>query len=85
MHISFATLCPHSPGGFDPPGEGIPLEALAFWGDWIAQMNPLRTIVYVDGFNFYYGALRGTPWKWLDLSVFFQNLLGARNSIVGIK
>lgn len=23
--------------------------------------------VYVDGFNLYYGALRGTPHKWLDL------------------
>lgn len=26
-----------------------------------------RTIVYVDGFNLYYGALKGTPYKWLDL------------------
>lgn len=25
--------------------------------------RPYRTIVYVDGFNFYYGAVRGTPWK----------------------
>ena len=22
--------------------------------------------VYVDGFNLYYAALRGTPFKWLD-------------------
>lgn len=27
----------------------------------------MRTIVYVDGFNLYYGALRGTPYRWLDL------------------
>lgn len=27
----------------------------------------MRTIVYVDGFNLYYGALRKTPFKWLDL------------------
>ena len=26
----------------------------------------VRTRVYVDGFNLYYGALRGTPFKWLD-------------------
>ena len=26
----------------------------------------MRTRVYVDGFNLYYGALRGTPFKWLD-------------------
>jgi hypothetical protein len=27
----------------------------------------LRTFVYVDGFNLYYGALRRTRFKWLDL------------------
>lgn len=26
----------------------------------------MKTRVYVDGFNLYYGALRGTPFKWLD-------------------
>ena len=26
----------------------------------------VRTRVYVDGFNLYYGALKGTPCKWLD-------------------
>ena len=28
----------------------------------------LRTNVYVDAFNLYYGALRRTPYKWLDLA-----------------
>lgn len=27
----------------------------------------MKTYVYVDGFNLYYGALRGTPYRWLDL------------------
>jgi hypothetical protein len=27
----------------------------------------LKTYVYVDGFNLYYGALRKTQYKWLDL------------------
>ena len=27
----------------------------------------MKTNVYVDGFNLYYGAVRGTPYKWLDL------------------
>jgi hypothetical protein len=27
----------------------------------------LKTNVYVDGFNLYYGCLRGTPYKWLDI------------------
>lgn len=26
-----------------------------------------RAIVYVDGFNLYYGSLKGTPYRWLDL------------------
>ena len=28
---------------------------------------PVKTNVYVDGYNLYYRALRGTPFKWLDL------------------
>jgi hypothetical protein len=27
----------------------------------------LITNLYVDGFNLYYRAVRGTPFKWLDL------------------
>ncbi len=27
-----------------------------------------RAIVYVDGFNLYYGSLKGTPYRWLDLA-----------------
>jgi hypothetical protein len=34
-----------------------------------------RTNVYVDGFNLYYGALKGTPYKWLDLDALFRMLL----------
>ncbi|HEX6798948.1 MAG TPA: NYN domain-containing protein [Ktedonobacterales bacterium] len=29
---------------------------------------PIRTNVYVDGFNLYYGCVRGTPYKWLDIA-----------------
>ena len=31
--------------------------------------------VYVDGFNVYYGCLRGTPYKWLDLDALCRRLL----------
>jgi hypothetical protein len=31
--------------------------------------------VYVDGFNLYYGALKRTPYKWLDLSLLCRLLL----------
>lgn len=49
------------------------------------KKQPHRTIVYVDGFNFYYGELRGSQWKWLDPVKLFQNALGAQNEIVKIK
>jgi uncharacterized LabA/DUF88 family protein len=46
---------------------------------------PHRTIVYVDGFNFYYGAVRGTSWKWLDPVAMFQKVAGPQNNIVQVK
>jgi len=43
-----------------------------------------RTIVYIDGFNFYYGAVRGTPWKWLDPVALFEKVLGPKNDLVKV-
>jgi hypothetical protein len=34
----------------------------------------MQTNVYVDGFNLYYGAIRGTPHKWLNLERLFSLL-----------
>jgi uncharacterized LabA/DUF88 family protein len=31
-----------------------------------------RSVIYIDGFNLYYGAVRGTPHKWLDLQRYFE-------------
>jgi NYN domain len=39
----------------------------------------MTTNVYIDGFNLYYGALRGTPWKWLDLDALVHILLPKDN------
>ena len=33
------------------------------------------TNVYIDGFNFYYGAVKGTPYKWLDFAALCRRLL----------
>jgi uncharacterized LabA/DUF88 family protein len=33
----------------------------------------MKTIVYVDGLNLYYAALRGTAFKWLDLYALFRD------------
>ena len=35
----------------------------------------MRAIVYVDGFNLYYGALKATPYRWLDLEALCTRLL----------
>ncbi len=51
----------------------------------ILEKRRLRTIVYIDGFNFYYGQLRGTPWKWLDLPLLFDNVLGSQNDLLKVK
>ncbi len=40
--------------------------------------------VYIDGFNLYYGALKGTPYKWLDLLKLCRALLPA-DSIQSIR
>jgi hypothetical protein len=35
----------------------------------------MATNVYVDAFNLYYGSLRGTPYRWLDLGALCARLL----------
>src|SRR5579885_3502200 len=30
--------------------------------------NPIKTNVYVDGFNLYFGCVKGTPYKWLNIA-----------------
>jgi len=44
----------------------------------------MRTYVYVDGFNLYYGAVKGTPYKWLNILQLCQLLL-PKNQILKIK
>lgn len=45
----------------------------------------MRTTIYVDGFNLYYSALKGTAHKWLDLKAAFSKVLAAHNQITCIK
>jgi hypothetical protein len=40
--------------------------------------------VYVDGFNLYYGCLKGTPYRWLDLGALCRTLL-PNDAILGIR
>jgi uncharacterized LabA/DUF88 family protein len=45
---------------------------------------PSRTFVYVDGFNLYYGAVKGTPFRWLNIRHLCDLLLPG-HSIATIK
>lgn len=52
---------------------------------FLAVATPaLRTIVYVDGFNLYYGAVKGTALKWLNLQRYFETIL-PKDDVVKIK
>lgn len=44
----------------------------------------MRTNVYIDGFNLFYGCLKGSPYKWLNLEALFDTLL-PRNQIQRIR
>jgi len=61
-------------------GCGASSEAPAF-----LSSRPVRTYVYVDGFNLFYRALKGTPAKWLDPMAPFRRVLQPRHRIVCIE
>jgi uncharacterized LabA/DUF88 family protein len=44
----------------------------------------MKTMVYIDAFNLYYGALKRSPYRWLDLQKLMSNLYPAEQ-IIGIK
>ena len=48
-------------------------------------MEKVRTYIYIDGFNLYYGSVKNTPYKWLDVKKFFENVLHSKHSIDSIK
>lgn len=45
----------------------------------------MRVSVYIDGFNFFHGAVEGTPYRWLDFRAFVERLLRLRLSDFSIE
>ena len=45
----------------------------------------MKTSIYVDGLNLYYGCLRGTRYKWLDLRALFGKILPSAYEITHIN
>lgn len=39
----------------------------------------MKTHIYVDGYNLYYGRLKGTPFKWLDVGALARRLARAQH------
>ena len=48
-------------------------------------VSAFRAYIYIDGFNVYKRLLSKTPYKWLDLRLFAQRLLGNRGSVVRVN
>jgi hypothetical protein len=63
--------------GLINPGSG----QLTLLFDWYVLV---KTNIYVDGFNFYYGAVKGTSYKWLDFAALCAKLF-PRNQINRIR
>ena len=45
----------------------------------------MKIAVYIDGLNLYYGTLKKTPYKWLNVKSLVKNILPDHLSIVNIK
>jgi len=45
----------------------------------------MKTSIYIDGFNFYYGTVKDTPYKWVDFKSLFQKILKPHHTITSIK
>ena len=49
---------------------------------WLWKM---RTTVYIDGFNLYYGSLKQSKAKWLDLFIYFSKMLPSDCKLEKVK
>lgn len=45
----------------------------------MGKRRKLRTAIYVDGFNLYYGAVKNTTYKWLNINTLCQLMLPMAN------
>jgi hypothetical protein len=45
----------------------------------------MRAYVYVDGFNLYYRALKGTAFKWLNLSLLATRVLDSADTVAKVR
>lgn len=85
INATLSVILPRLPRWLRLPGAGPLRRPLLFPGVNSMADRTLRTAVYIDGFNFYYGTVRGTPYKWTDPVSLFQKVLGEQNSLQKVK
>jgi hypothetical protein len=51
----------------------------------LLYVKPMRTIAYIDGFNLYYGCLKKTGYRWLDIKALVRTLVPVTHQILKIK
>ena len=64
--------------------RGLRIFLAAFMGGLCAATviaRCQRSDVYIDGLNLYYGALRDSPYRWLDLMKLSRGLLKASDRV----
>jgi len=45
----------------------------------------MQTIIYIDGYNFYYGLLKNTAYKWLDIASLVEHICYIQNPEIEVK
>jgi len=48
----------------------------------------MKTTIYIDGYNLYYGRLRNTQFKWLDVVALFSNMaltIEPKSAVIAVK
>jgi hypothetical protein len=73
-----AKITTYPPGRFGGRARNRLRAAFAFLETYIV------TNVYIDGFNFYYGALKKTPYRWINVRKLCELLL-PKNTVAEIK
>lgn len=60
--------------------SGLRIRPLLYNSPFMLTIN-----VYIDGFNLYYGCLKDTPYRWLDLAAFSRAIVPNKYTINEIK
>lgn len=68
-----------------PAGSVLSAQGPLFGAALAISEGAIRTYVYIDGFNLYYGALKGTSYRWLDPVALTKQLVPSSCVITQVK